>query len=292
MSISDRVSSARPVATRGRIEELLFSSGRVATSMHWSDTADWLREHPQWTRALWRNGQLVGLLACTVPLAGNSWLRICALQDGVDARASFRELWLQLRAALQGEGVIQVNLLCGQQDWLRDCLPDSGFRRSEEVISLSRAFTLSAPPGKDLAHIRPASDSDLEGLRELDAAAFAPRWHMSDGELRRNLRRAACFTVAVADGRIHGFQVTTRGAFDVHLARLAVAPQHQGAGLGRQLLADVIRRLDSRRLDSLTVNTQADNYRSLRLYRRFGFQRNGDDFTVWSQPLGQAGEPS
>ena len=292
MSISDRVSSARPVATRGRIEELLFSSGRVATSMHWSDTADWLREHPQWTRALWRNGQLVGLLACTVPLAGNSWLRICALQDGADARASFRELWLQLRAALQGEGVIQANLLCGQQDWLRDCLPDSGFRRSEEVISLRRPFTLSAPPGKDLANIRPASDSDLEGLRDLDAAAFPPRWHMSDGELRRNLRRAACFTVAVADGRIHGFQVTTRGAFDVHLARLAVAPQHQGAGLGRQLLADVIRRLGSRRFDSLTVNTQADNFRSLRLYRRFGFQRNGDDFTVWSQSLDQAGEPS
>ena len=292
MSISERVSSAPPVATRGRIEELLFSSGRVATSMHWSDTADWLREHPQWTRALWRNGQLVSLLACTPPLSGNSWLRICALQDDVDARASFRELWLQLRAALQGEGVIKANLLCGHQGWLQDCLPDSGFRRSEQVISLRRSFTLTAPPGKDLAHIRPASDSDLEALRELDAAAFPPRWHMSDGEMRRNLRRAACFTVAVEEGRIRGFQITTRGTWDAHLARLAVAPQHQGAGLGRQLLGDVIRHLASRRLDSLTVNTQADNYRSLRLYRRFGFLRNGDDFAVWSQPLDQAGAVS
>ena len=292
MSIIERVSSAGPVVTRGRIEELLFNSGRVATSMHWSDTADWPREHPQWTRALWRNGQLAGLLACTPPLSGNSWLRICALQDGVEARASFRELWLQLRAALKRAGVIEASLLCGHQDWLQDCLPDSGFRRSEQVISLRRSFALSAPPGKDLAHIRPASDSDLEALRDLDATAFAPRWHMSNGEMRRNLRRAACFTVAVAEGRVCGFQITTRGAFDAHLARLAVAPQHQGAGLGRQLLADVIQRLDSRGLDSLTVNTQAHNHRSLRLYRRFGFLRNGDDFMVWSQPLDQAGEPS
>ena len=269
MSISTQVSSALPVATRGRMEALLFSSGRVATSMHWGDTADWLRDHPAWTRTLWQDGQLIALLACTPPLSDNSWLRICALQDGADARASFRELWLQLRAALQGAGVIQVNLLCGHQDWLRDCLPVSGFRRSEEVISLRRSFTLSAPPGKDLAHIRPASDSDLEALRELDAAAFAPRWHMSDGELRRNLRRAACFTVAVAEGRICAFQITTRGAFDAHLARLAVVPQHQGAGLGKQLLADVIHRLDSRGLDSLTVNTQAHNSRSLRLYPAF-----------------------
>ena len=287
MSIIERFSHVPPVATRGRIEELLFSSGRVATSMHWSDRADWLREHPAWTRTLWQDGQLIALLACTPPLSGNSWLRVCALQDGVDARASFRELWLQLRAALRGQGVIQANLLCGHQDWLRDCLPDSGFRRSEEVISLRRPFTEPTPPGKDLAQIRPANDSDLEALRDIDAAAFAPRWHMSDGELRRNLRRAACFTVAVAEGHIHGFQITTRGAFDAHLARLAVAPQHQGAGLGTQLLVDVIRRLASRKLVSLTVNTQAHNHSSLRLYRRFGFLRNGDDLTVWSQPLAQ-----
>ncbi len=288
MSIIERVGRAPPVATRGRIEALLFSSGRVATSMHQSDMAYWLREHPEWTRALWHDGELVGLLACTPPLSGNSWLCVCILQDGVDAGDGFHTMWRQLRASLQQRGVWQVNLLGGQQDWLHDCLPTSGFRPGEEVIGLRRPFTRTTTPGAGPACIRPAYVSDLEDLRILDAAAFQPRWQMSDVELRLALRRAASFTVAEEEGRVAGFQITTRGTGDAHLARLGIAPQRQGAGLGTQLLVDVIRRFSGRRLSSLTVNTLAHNQAALRLYRRFGFRRNGDDYRVWSQALEQA----
>ena len=288
MSALNLVSQAPPVTSRARIEELIFSSGRVVTSMHRSDMAYWLREHPAWTRALWHDGELVGLLACTPPLSGNSWLCVCVLQDEVDASAGFDALWRQLRAALQQHGVCQVNLLGCQQDWLRDCLPASGFIPDEQIISLRRPLTRTPPPGAGSARIRPACGSELKALRALDAAAFPPRWHMSDLELRLALRRAASFTVAVEQGRITGFQITTRGTGDAHLARLGVAPQRQGAGLGTQLLVDVIRRFSCRTLTSLSVNTQAHNQPALCLYHRFGFRRNGDDYTVWSQQLEQA----
>lgn len=287
MSAMGQVSQAAQIPARGRIEELIYSSGRVASNMHQSDVAYWLREHAGWTRALWQDGELVGLLACTPPLAGNSWLCVCVLQDGVDAGDGFHRMWRPLRATLRQRGAQQVNLLGGQQDWLRDCLPASGFRPGEEVISLLRPFTRRPAPGAGSACIRPAYVSDLEELRRVDAAAFEPRWRMSDMELRLALRRAASFTVAVAAGRVGGFQITTRGAEDAHLARLGVAPQQQGAGLGTQLLADVIRRFSGRRLTCLTVNTLAHNQAALRLYHRFGFRRNGDDYRVWTQALEQ-----
>jgi RimJ/RimL family protein N-acetyltransferase len=43
---------------------------------------------------------------------------------------------------------------------------------------------------------------------------------------------------------------------------------------------------------SLTVNTQASNHRSQRLYLRYGFERNGYDLGVWQAHLSRAGQNS
>ena len=282
MSAPDLAPGAPRVIARARIEELLFSSGRVSSWLQRSAAADWLREHPAWTRALWRDETLVGLLACTPPVAGNCWLHICALRDGAEARAGFAALWQPLRATLQQSGV--------RQDWLGDCLPPGGFSRSERIVTLRRAPGGSLPRVADSARIRPACDSDLDALCRLDAAAFPPRWHMPAGELRRALRHAACFTVLVETGCVRGFQFTTQNEGGAHLARLAIEPQRQGAGLGTQLLGDLVRRLQRRNCASLTVNTQAHNQGSLRLYRRFGFRRIREDYTVWSQQLAPAAQ--
>ena len=111
---------------------------------------------------------------------------------------------------------------------------------------------------------------------------------MSAAEMRQALRRAASFTVLVEGNKIHGFQITQGGAANAHLARLAVSPGRQGQGLGALLLGNLIGRLRRRAIVDLTVNTQEHNCRSLGLYRRFGFRRNGQDYSVWSQQLAPA----
>lgn len=286
MSATVRSAPERASPSRARMQDLLYTSSRVATHLHWSDNPDRLREDPAWTRALWREGRMIGLLACTPPLAGASWLRLCALADGVDARDSLAALWRLLRGDLLNQGVRLVCVIGGRPGWLQEGLQALGFSHREEIVSLCCLLDEGAQDYPDSRCIRHAREEDAEELLALDAAAFPPHWHMPAPEMRRALRRAACFTVVDQDGAIQAYQFTSRGESDAHLARLGVAPAHQGRGLGSALLADLMRRMGRRGLVSLSVNTQEHNPRSLRLYERFGFRRNGMDYSVWSQRIG------
>ena len=285
MIFARQVSTAEQTASPARIQQLLYSSRRVATGMHWNDDSDWLRQDPAWTRSLWQDDRLAGLLACTPPHAGCTWLQVCALADDVDAVRAFSDLWLGLRSVLQQRGVREVHLLDEGQDWLRDCLPASGFANEERVITLGRPLHTVPPCSSGPGHIRLATDDDLEPLLALDEAAFPPQWRMPARDFRRALRRAASFTVLEPGGVIRACQITTRDQSEAHLSRLAVHPDHQGVGHGSRLLADVMRRCRKRGLTSLSVNTQGHNRRSLRLYRRFGFRHTGPDYQVWSQRI-------
>ena len=285
MSLAFEVPIAEQTASPARLQHLLYSSQRVAVGLHWSDGSDWMREDSAWSPTLWCGDRLVGLLACTPPHAGCSWLRLCALADDLDAPDAFHNLWQQMRRCLQQHGVREVHLLDCRQDWLRDCVLANGFVNEEQVVSLSRPLHGAPVWPSGAGHVRLAADSDLDRLLLLDEAAFPPHWRMCAAELRRALRQAANITVLELDGAICACQISTRCDAEAHLSRLAVHPDFQGRGLGSRLLADVIRRFKMRGLASLTVNTQAHNRRSLRLYRRFGFRRTGPQYQVWSRQI-------
>lgn len=289
MNLALELSTAVQTASPARIQQLLYSSRRVATGLHWNDDADWLRQDPAWTRSLWQDDRLVGLLACTPPHAGCTWLQVCALADDVDAVRAYSDLWLGLRPVLQQRGLREVHLLDGGQDWLRACLPASGFAIEEQVITLGRPLHTAPPCPSGPGDIRLATDDDLDPLLTLDDAAFPPHWRMPARDLRRALRSAARFTVLELYGAIRACQITTRDQSEAHLSRLAVHPDYQGLGHGSRMLADVMRRFRRRGLASLSVNTQRHNRRSLRLYRRFGFRHAGPDYQVWSQRLPEVG---
>ena len=51
--------------------------------------------------------------------------------------------------------------------------------------------------------------------------------------------------------------------------------------MARTLLIDLLSRFERRGVLSMTVNTQASNTRSQRLYTGFGFERTGYDLPVW-----------
>jgi ribosomal protein S18 acetylase RimI-like enzyme len=69
-----------------------------------------------------------------------------------------------------------------------------------------------------------------------------------------------------------------------HLARLAVLPAYQGRGVGYALVNDLLRQFVFRGIFRVTVNTQADNHASLRLYENMGFQRTGESYPVYMKP--------
>jgi ribosomal protein S18 acetylase RimI-like enzyme len=114
----------------------------------------------------------------------------------------------------------------------------------------------------------------------LSLPSIRPRLRRRGSFPSPNCVRRIC-TVAERDSAIIGYQLSTLYFDGGHLARLAVHPSAQGGGVGAALLHDLIQRFMRRGVGSITVNTQASNTRSQRLYQRFGFERNGYDLPVW-----------
>ncbi len=80
------------------------------------------------------------------------------------------------------------------------------------------------------------------------------------------------FLVAERDGMIVG---TVMAGFDGHrgwVNYLAVEPERQGAGLGRELMTTVERSLEALGCPKLSLQVRAENETALGFYRALGYQ--------------------
>jgi ribosomal protein S18 acetylase RimI-like enzyme len=127
--------------------------------------------------------------------------------------------------------------------------------------------------------IRPFADADLDGAAGVHAQAF-PRQQRSREWLACSARAHPRMQLFVAEsaGRVIGYALWSqkagfRAEAVLELEQIAVAPAHQGRGVGvaliRASLAAVVEHLAERgaRLKSVLVTTRADNA-AQRLYRR------------------------
>lgn len=225
-----------------------------------------------------------GLLAISSPLNETCWIRIAAVDDDALPRVMLHALWDDLVPELRQLGIRQVAILV-LRDWILPYLPDLGFRHIEQIVTMRRSAQPAVNDPVTGVVIRPSEPRDFQEIYAVDHRAFAPPWQLTRRELRQAHRVSGCNTVALLDEQIVGYQVSTLYFDGAHLARLAVDPTVQRRGIGGALMTDLLKRLGRRGFGTVTVNTQESNERSQRLYRRFGFVRNGYDMPVWMTDL-------
>jgi ribosomal-protein-alanine N-acetyltransferase len=209
-----------------------------------------------------------------------AWIRVVCLALGVDVSGAWEALWGRAAEQLQGDGVRHAACLVSG-NWQKRLLENSGFHETNTVIFFERSTRRIPRTSSPEATLRPLLATDLERVTEVDHLAFGRLWRASRETLELALRQAADAAVAVIEGRVVGYQLTTLSALGAHLARLAVEPAWQGRGLGSALVAGMLERLASRGATRITLNTQADNRASQELYRRLGFQQSGDRLPVY-----------
>jgi ribosomal protein S18 acetylase RimI-like enzyme len=106
------------------------------------------------------------------------------------------------------------------------------------------------------------------------------------------LAQAQVASVAVVDGRLAGYQISTASALGAHLARLAVGPEAQGEGVGRALVIDALHAHVQRGFAKVTVNTQTDNAPALQLYGGLGFLRTEQQYPIYQMEVARSEQPS
>ena len=269
------------LSDRGRAEELLRTSRWRHQHLDWEYALDLMDRDPF---LLASAGEvLVGCLACPEEPPGIAWIRLFATHSGSTLAEVWEALWERALARLRPSTPSFAALT--QQAWMKDILGQSGFRETHAVLFME--WQGGPPPALPLEGIRfrPLRFSDLEDLWSIDSRAFAPLWQHSRKALDAALAQSSLATAAVdMESKMVGYVLSTFSALGGHVARLAVVPRHQHRGIGRALMADTLRELVGRGIQTVSVNTQSDNARARELYVRLGFRETGQLYPVFERP--------
>jgi len=167
------------------------------------------------------------------------------------------------------------------------------------LVLVSTTVTLARAPGPapvESPSVRELAEADAESLLSIAATSFrTSRFHTDprlEGGVADRIKRDWVASYLAGDrgerllvatdeqGQPAGFLAELAGSDDdgaravLVIDLVAVAPQAQGAGLGRQLVSRFV--ADARdRGELLRVGTQAVNPRGVRFYERLGFEVEG-----------------
>ena len=160
----------------------------------------------------------------------------------------------------------------------------AGFEVQEELELL--AHDLGAIP--TVRHrLRRPRRADRPRVLAVDSIAFDSFWRLHQGGLDDALGATPSvrFRVHGRRDRLDGYVIGGRGAGTGYVQRLAVHPSARGQGLGRSLLADVLRWMRRRGAARALVNTQRTNEAAISLYCACGFRVLPEGLRVLARAL-------
>jgi ribosomal protein S18 acetylase RimI-like enzyme len=265
------------------LSSFLSFQSRIHRHLDWKSPLDWLGTQPFLIAE--RNGRLEALMACPPDPPHVAWVRLFACTHDFSITQAWNALIARGREMLSQNPHCQLVAL-GLQQWFENLLIHSGFTLRQSIVVLEWEGHLPAARSlPDGTVIRLMQKGDLEGVTEVDGETFESIWQNSLEALRLAYEQSPVSTVAVREGRIVGYQISTSYPFSGHLARLAVRPEFQRMNIAYGLVCDLLERFKRQGVSRVTVNTQDNNLASLSLYDSIGFSRTGEEFSVYQIPL-------
>ena len=220
-----------------------------------------------------------------------AWLRWCAVADGVSASGVLRHLLPYCAEQACDAGIERIYAIVEASHWFTTYLREEQYRHVDDVITMICHAPESSPVVMPLlqgVRVRAAMADDITEAAAVDHSAFDEKWQYPLFVLRRALGTSAYFSVAAREKQIVGYQFATSDGQDAHITRLAVRTEWQGNGVGAALLEDALDfLLGELGMRHVTLNTQASNQVSQRLYKRFGFQVIPPSMKVLCRQLGK-----
>jgi ribosomal protein S18 acetylase RimI-like enzyme len=163
----------------------------------------------------------------------------------------------------------------------------SGFHPDAELAIMERS--LSTGPEKEPTHeVLAVGSPRWEEVVRLDATAFEGFWKMSTLGLREAYdtnRSTTLFTTSVGDA-LAGYAIVGTQWGVTYLHRIAVHPEHGGAGLGTSLMSASIAWGRAHGGRTMVLNVRSVNDRAQRLYERCGFTHTGTNLMVLRHEAG------
>ncbi len=266
-----------------QVANFLNQNIKAHRHLDWIPPVDWLGVSPFLLETL--KGEIQAVLCASPETKESAWIRSFACQPKINVESHWKRLLIEAIRVLRTKGVKRLAGL-GIHPWFEELLTSFGFKNRQNVVVLSWEGVF--PEERNINNniiIRPMHFDDLAVVERIDHLAFDPLWQNSLKSLAKALEQNGISTVAVLQGQIVGYQISTTMTVYGHLARLAVNPDYQRQRIAYTLVDNLLRQFDSQGFWRVTVNTQSDNIQSLGLYRQMHFKPTKEEIRVYELAL-------
>jgi ribosomal protein S18 acetylase RimI-like enzyme len=173
----------------------------------------------------------------------------------------------------------------------------AGLEILEEVITYELGTAREPWSGSDhirLVRVQSNHEAAIDLVTSIDQESFPWLWRNNWAEFDVYLQTPGVevWLVEADGGPVAYFGVTLFPDWG-HLDRIAVVPKRQGRGFGLETLGLAVDTMRERGARRIGLSTQGTNWRSQRLYERFGFQRTPEHdyrlYGAWCRPERRAG---
>ena len=262
------------VSDRQSLANLIQFEVYVHRHLDWRQPLDWIGENPFFITL--SGNEVLAAIACPTDPPHVAWIHSLAISEKLPLKNTWFTLWRTVKRYYEQRSSVTIAVI-PRQDWFEFLLKESGFKLANQVLMLLWEGG-EIPPARNIPGliIRRMHFEDLTNVEALDTLAFDPIWRISELSLISAYRQAAYASVSEMNNKLVGYQISTISHHGGHLARLAVHPDFQRTGIGYNLVQDILVHLKQRGVHNISVNTQANNYSSLALYKQFGFQKTSE----------------
>jgi len=126
------------------------------------------------------------------------------------------------------------------------------------------------PAGLENITIQRMTQDDIEEIARLEKLCFSDPW--VEQSFREELKHRFSLPLVVKSGQtILGYMCLWHIDDQMEIANFAVSPDFRGRGIGRQMMAEVLREADQRGCTSLILSVRESNLPAIRLYTSHGF---------------------
>lgn len=115
----------------------------------------------------------------------------------------------------------------------------------------------------------PLSCEHLDQVWQIEQHAHTHPWAQST--INDLASRGACHQAMLVDGHLVGYYYAQNIVGEMTLLNLAVAPNQQGKGYGKQLIDHFINQGQQMQAESAWLEVRASNQRAYQLYQQVGF---------------------
>lgn len=129
-----------------------------------------------------------------------------------------------------------------------------------------------------------ANMDDFYAILAIEKVAHFHPW--PESVLRHYLSKTHCVWVLENEQRVVAYAVNTLIAGDAELLMIAVSPQAQGRGYGRQLMNAIHQYLQEQQAEQWFLDVRASNDSAINLYESMGFAQVGARANYYPSPDG------